>query len=83
MSHVLLCDFTFGSYIKLALGQPGRRPGPATLHACADRDAFDREVLGFLKERGDPKLLGCRYLLARLGTPGRAAVARRRHNAYS
>ncbi|ESQ90390.1 glucokinase [Asticcacaulis benevestitus] len=58
MSHVLLCDFTFGSYIKLALGQPGRRPEPATLHACADRDAFDREVLGFLKERGDPKLLG-------------------------
>lgn len=56
--HVLLCDFTFGSYIKLALGQPGRRPEPATLHACADRDEFDRSVLEFLKARGDPKLIG-------------------------
>jgi len=56
--HVLLCDFTFGSYIKLALGQPGRRPEAATLHACADRDEFDRSVLEFLKTRGDPKLLG-------------------------
>jgi len=56
--HVLLCDFTFGSYIKLALGEPGRRPEKATLHACADRDEFDRSVLEFLKDRGDPRLVG-------------------------
>ncbi len=56
--HILLCDFTFGSYIKLALAQPGRRPEEASLHSCSGREEFNEAVQAFLAERGQPKLVG-------------------------
>lgn len=57
-AYVLLCDFTFGSYIRLALAEAGRRPEPPALRACADRTEFDAQVMGFLADHGHPRLVG-------------------------
>ncbi|HEX7800962.1 MAG TPA: glucokinase, partial [Asticcacaulis sp.] len=57
-AYVLLCDFTFGSYIRLALAEAGRRPEPPSLRACADRAGFDAQVMGFLADHGHPRLIG-------------------------
>ena len=56
--HILLCDFSFGSYMKLALGTQGRRPGEATLYSCAGKKDFDEAVLDFLAAHDHPKLMG-------------------------
>ncbi len=56
--HVLLCDFSFGSYMKLAIGTPGSRPGDATLYSCNSKADFDEAVLEFLAAQGSPRLIG-------------------------
>ncbi len=56
--HILLCDFSFGSYMKLALGTPGRRPSDATLYSCSGKKDFDEAVLDFLAAHDRPKLIG-------------------------
>lgn len=56
--HVLLCDFSFGSYMKLALGKPGRRPSDATLYSCTSKKDFDEAILDFMAAHDRPKLVG-------------------------
>lgn len=56
--HILLCDFSFGSYMKLALGTPGRRPSDATLYSCTSKKDFDEAIVDFLAAHDRPKLIG-------------------------
>jgi glucokinase len=56
--HILLCDFSFGSYMKLALGTPGRRPSDATLYSCTSKKDFDEAIVDFLAAHDQPKLIG-------------------------
>jgi glucokinase len=56
--HVLLCDFSFGSYMKLALGTPGLRPSESTLYAVDGRKDFDEAITDFLSAHGHPRLIG-------------------------
>lgn len=56
--HILLCDFSFGSYMKLALGTPGRRPAAATLYSCTGKHDFNEAVLDFLAAHDRPNLIG-------------------------
>ena len=56
--HVLLCDFSFGSYMKVALGTPGLRPGEPSLYAIESRKDFDEAITDFLSAHGNPRLIG-------------------------
>jgi len=56
--HVLLCDFSFGSYMKLALGTPGLRPAEPSLYAVNSKKDFDEAVTDFLSAYGNPRLIG-------------------------
>ena len=56
--HVLLCDFSFGSYMKLALGTPGLRPGEPSLYAINGRKDFDEAITDFLSAHSQPRLIG-------------------------
>ncbi len=56
--RVLLCDFSFGSYMKLALGTPGLRPGEPSLYAIGGRKDFDEAITDFLSAHGNPSLIG-------------------------
>lgn len=56
--HILLCDFSFGSYMKLALGVPGRRPSDATLYSYHSKKDFDEAVVDFLAAHDRPALIG-------------------------
>jgi glucokinase len=56
--HILLCDFSFGSYMKLALGAPGRRPSDATLYTCTSKKDFDEAIVDFMAAHDRPKLIG-------------------------
>jgi len=58
MKHVLLCDFSFGSYMKLALGTPGLRPGEPSLYSVASKKDFEEAVTDFLSAHGNPRLMG-------------------------
>ncbi len=56
--QVLLCDFAYGSYMKLALGTPGLRPGETALYSCAGKTDFEDAVHEFLSAHGSPRLIG-------------------------
>lgn len=58
MNHVLLCDFSFGSYMKLALGTPGLRPGEPSLYSIGSKKDFEEAVTDFLSAHGYPRLVG-------------------------
>jgi len=58
MNHVLLCDFSFGSYMKLALGTPGLRPGEPSLYAVGSKKDFDEAIADFMSAHGNPRLIG-------------------------
>ncbi|MGZ3298864.1 MAG: glucokinase [Asticcacaulis sp.] len=55
---VLLCDFVVGSYVKLALAEPGERPGPVAVYNCADDGDFHDALTDFLDINGNPDLRG-------------------------
>ena len=55
---VLLCDFTVGASVKMALARPGVRPHDSTLYSCPTRQAFDEAALDFLDQQGAPSLVG-------------------------
>ena len=56
--HLLLCDFTIGASVKMALSAPGSRPPESTLYSCPNRAAFDEAMQDFLSQNGNPGLLG-------------------------
>ncbi len=55
---VLLCDFTIGAAVKMALARPGTRPHDPVLYSCPTRQAFDEAALDFLARHSQPKLIG-------------------------
>lgn len=55
---VLLCDFTIGASVKMALVRPGTRPHDPVLYSCPNRAAFDEAASDFLAGQGQPKLMG-------------------------
>jgi len=55
---VLLCDFSIGATVHMALARPGVRPGPAAQYACPNREAFDAAVREFLAANGNQTLMG-------------------------
>src|SRR3569623_170127 len=55
---ILLCDFSIGAAVHMALARPGIRPGASTTYACPDRDSFGNAVKAFLAANGAPALMG-------------------------
>jgi len=56
-----LCDVSNGSYICLALSDPGRRPDAICRYACNSFEDFTDSVLNFLQDNGNPSLLGAAF----------------------
>ncbi len=55
---VLLCDFSAGTYVTMALARAGQRPPEATRYACPTDDDFHDALADFLKAHGRPMLMG-------------------------
>ncbi len=55
---VLLCDFSAGTYVTMALARTGQRPPEATRFACPTDDDFHDALADFLKAHGRPVLMG-------------------------
>jgi len=55
---VLLCDFSAGTYVTMALARAGDRPSEATRFACPTDDDFHDALADFLKAHGRPMLMG-------------------------
>jgi len=55
---VLLCDFSAGTYVTMALARAGDRPPEATRFACPTDDDFHDALADFLKAHGRPLLMG-------------------------
>lgn len=60
-SCAFLCDVSNGSYISLALGEPGQRPGAISRYACTSLADFNEAVFSFLEGHGNPKLMGAGF----------------------
>jgi len=55
---VLLCDFSAGTYVTMALAHAGKRPPEATRYSCPSDDDFHDALADFLKAHGRPMLMG-------------------------
>ena len=60
-ARILLGDLSNGAYLKLALAEPGHRPGVPGLYACDSYQAFEHALLDFLADNGQPDLLGAGF----------------------
>ncbi len=55
---VLLCDFSAGTYVTMALARAGHRPPEGTRYSCPTDDDFHDALADFLKAHGRPVLMG-------------------------
>jgi len=55
---VLLCDFSAGTYVTMALARAGKRPLEAARYSCPSEDEFHDALADFLKSHGRPMLMG-------------------------
>ena len=55
---VLLCDFSAGTYVTMALARAGKRPLEAARYSCPSEDEFHDALADFLKSHGRPILIG-------------------------
>ncbi len=60
-SKAFLCNISNGSYLSLALAEPGQRPGVISRYACASVEDFNESVLQFLEGHGNPTLAGAAF----------------------
>lgn len=54
----LVCDLSWRSSVKFALGESGDGPGPVTTYDCGNRDEFADRLRSFLDEHDHPALRG-------------------------
>ncbi|HVZ29591.1 MAG TPA: glucokinase [Asticcacaulis sp.] len=57
-NQFLVCDLSWRSSVKFALGETGEGPGPVTTYDCDSRDAFADRLRLFLGEHDNPALRG-------------------------
>jgi glucokinase len=57
-NQFLVCDLSWRSSVKFALGATGEGPGPVTTYDCDSRDAFVDRLRSFLGENDNPALRG-------------------------
>ena len=55
---LLLGDLSNGRFLKLALIEPGRRPGHVARYACQSYEDFDAAITAFLAEVGAGQIHG-------------------------
>lgn len=57
-NQFLVCDLSWRSSVKFALGEAGDGPGPVTTYDCGNRDDFADRLKRFLGEHDNPSLRG-------------------------